>query len=51
MFDRISPYAIFLRAIRLSELPPDFPRTCPSPDSNSGGYFPQASGDITVAGE
>jgi hypothetical protein len=31
-------------------LPPDFPHSCPSPDSIYG-YFPQASGDITVTGE
>jgi hypothetical protein len=49
--DRISPYAVFPPGDPgLSELPPDFPRTCPSPDS-SFGYFPQASGDITVTGE
>ena len=49
--DRISPYAIFPPGDPgLSELPPDFPRTCPSPDSIYG-YFPQASGDITVTGE
>ena len=49
--DRISPYAIFPPGDPgLSELPPDFPRTCPSPDSPFG-YFPQASGDITVTGE
>ena len=49
--DRINPYAIFPPGDPgLSDLPPDFPRTCPSPDSPLG-YFPQASGDITVAGE
>ena len=49
--DRISPYAIFPPGDPgLSELPPDFPRTCPSPDSTFG-YFPQASGDITVTAE
>jgi hypothetical protein len=49
--DRISPYAIFPPGDPgLSELPPDFPRTCPSPDSTFG-YFQQASGDITVTGE
>ena len=49
--DRISPYAIFPPGDPgLSELPPDFPRTCPSPDS-AFGYFPQASGDITITGE
>jgi hypothetical protein len=49
--DRIGPYSIFPPGDPgLSDLPPDFPRTCPSPDS-PGGYFPQASGDITVTGE
>jgi hypothetical protein len=49
--DRISPYAIFPPGDPgLSELPPDFPHSCPSPDSTYG-YIPQASGDITVTGE
>jgi hypothetical protein len=49
--DRISPYAIFPPGDPgLPDLPPDFPSTCPSPDSIYG-YLPQASGDITVAGE
>ena len=47
--DRISPYAIFPPGDPdLARLPADFPRTCPSPDSFYG-YFPQASGDVTVA--
>lgn len=46
--DRISPYAVFPPGDPdLPRLPPDFPQTCPSPDSIYG-YFPQASGDVTV---
>lgn len=46
--DRISPYAIFPPGDPdLARLPADFPHTCPSPDSIYG-YFPQATGDITV---
>ena len=46
--DRIGPYAFFPPGDPLlSDLPPDFPRTCPSPASIYG-YFPQATGDITV---
>jgi len=49
--DRVSPYAIFPPGDPdLPRLPPDFPRTCPSPDSIYG-YFQQASGDLTVAGD
>jgi hypothetical protein len=49
--DRIGPYATFPPGDPgLSDLPPDFPHSCPSPDSIYG-YFPQASGDITVTGE
>jgi hypothetical protein len=49
--DRIGLYSIFPPGDPgLSDLPPDFPRTCPSPDSIHG-YIPQASGDITVTGE
>ena len=47
--DRVGPYAIYPPGDPdLPRLPADFPRTCPSPDSIYG-YFPQASGDITVA--
>jgi hypothetical protein len=49
--DRIGLYSIFPPGDPgLSDLPPDFPRTCPSPDSIHG-YITQASGDITVTGE
>lgn len=49
--DRISPYAVYPPGDPdLLRLPPDFPRTCPSPDSIYG-YFPQASGDITVTSD
>jgi hypothetical protein len=49
--DRLSPYAIFPPGDPdLPRLPPDFPRTCPSPDSIYD-YFTQASGDITVTND
>jgi hypothetical protein len=49
--DRIGPYALYPPGDPdLPRLPPDFPRTCPSPDSIYG-YFPQASGDITVTSD
>lgn len=46
--DRISPLAILPEGDPdRSLLPPDFPRTCPSPDSING-YLPLTSGDISV---
>jgi hypothetical protein len=49
--ERVGPYAIFPPGDPdLPRLPSDFPRTCPSPDSIYG-YFPQASGDITVTSD
>lgn len=47
--DRISPLAIFPEGDPdLPSLPPDFPWTCPSPDSIYG-YLPLVSGDLSVA--
>jgi hypothetical protein len=49
--DRISAYAIFPPDDPdLPRLPPDFPRTCPSPDPIYGS-FAQASGDVTVVAD